>query len=165
MTVFYLDTSALVKRYRTEEGTEAVSALLENSLPEDRFYTSFLSVLEFTAGITRLMKGDQLSETTGEEFLARYRSDVEEIFRIWPLDEEVTSSAISIAQEYGLRSGDAIHLSSALQLYSSAPGEWMVLVSSDAEPLDAATSAGLEILNPQEPIALSKLASLRISSR
>jgi hypothetical protein len=43
MPLFYLDTSALVKRYRTEQGTEVVEQLLTNFSPEDRFFTSFLS--------------------------------------------------------------------------------------------------------------------------
>ena len=53
MPLFYLDTSALVKRYRTERGTEVVEQLLANFPPEDRFFTSFLSIIELTSAILR----------------------------------------------------------------------------------------------------------------
>ncbi len=51
MTVFYLDTSAIIKRYRRESGTDLVDQLLESPRAEDRFCTSFLTVLELTSGI------------------------------------------------------------------------------------------------------------------
>ena len=56
MPVFYIDTSALVKRYRTEQGTGVVEVLLSDPRPEDRFFLSFLSVIELTSGILRLGK-------------------------------------------------------------------------------------------------------------
>ena len=57
MPLFYLDTSALVKRYRTEQGTQVVEQLLANFSPEDRFFTSFLSIIELTSAILRVARG------------------------------------------------------------------------------------------------------------
>nr|MBI3613875.1 type II toxin-antitoxin system VapC family toxin [Nitrospirota bacterium] len=82
MPVFYIDTSALVKRYRTEQGTGVVEVLLSDPLPEDRFFLSFLSVIELTSGILRLARGRQLREETASEILARFRGDIRTLFRI-----------------------------------------------------------------------------------
>ena len=54
MAVFYLDTSVLVKRYRTEQGSEVVEELLANPSPDERFFTCFLSIIELTSGVLRL---------------------------------------------------------------------------------------------------------------
>ncbi|MBU4374341.1 MAG: hypothetical protein KKD69_06555 [Euryarchaeota archaeon] len=51
MTVFYLDTSALVKRYKTEEGSEAIDHLYEELPMGSHLATSFLSVLEFVSAM------------------------------------------------------------------------------------------------------------------
>ena len=91
MPVFYLDTSALVKRYRTELGTEVVEELLGNPRPQDRFFVSFLSIIELTSGVLRLARGGQLREDIAQEILARFRHDVRDLLRVWPLDEDAAT--------------------------------------------------------------------------
>lgn len=56
MTVFYLDTSALVKRYKTEEGSDIIDYLYDNLPRGHSLATSFLTVLEFVSAIRRLLK-------------------------------------------------------------------------------------------------------------
>jgi len=142
MPVFYLDTSALVKRYRTERGTEVVEALLANPLSEDRFFISFLSIIELTSGVLRLAKGGQLLEDTANEILARFRRDVRELFRVWPIDDEITADA-------------------SRRLSNTGCGAPAVMVSSDRELLDAAAAAGLGAFDPQIPGSAEKLKQLR----
>ena len=161
MALFYLDTSALLKRYRTEQGTDVVTELLENSTPDDRLYISVLAVLEFTSGILRLVKGGQLSEGIAEGILASFRQDVRYLFRTWPLNEEITNSAVTVVEEHRLRSADAIHLATALAISSVQPEVIFVLVSSDHELLDATAAAGLTVLDPAEPRAALQLSGIR----
>ena len=71
MAIFYLDTSALVKRYRTERGADVVGDLLTDPPPEDRFYLSFLTTLDLISGILRLVNGGQLREDLARAILAR----------------------------------------------------------------------------------------------
>jgi len=162
MPVFYIDTSALVKRYRTEQGAGVVEVLLSDPLPEDRFFLSFLSVIELTSGILRLARGRQLREETASEILARFRRDIRStLFRIWPLNEEVAADALSQVEEHRLRSADAIHLATAQKIASLASGATVVMVSSDQELLDATHATGLAILDPRAPGSLEKLKQLR----
>ena len=149
MAVFYLDTSALVKRYRTELGTEVVEELLANPRQQDRFFISFLSVIELTSGVLRLAKGRQLRDDTAQEILARFRDDVHELLRVWPLGEDVAATAVTVAETHRLRSADAIHLATAQAIASLVSGTRVVMVSSDHELLDAAEAAGLTPLDPQ----------------
>jgi predicted nucleic acid-binding protein len=161
MPVFYIDTSALVKRYRTEQGTGVVEALLSDPRPEDRFFLSFLSIIELTSGVLRLARGRQLREETAREILARFRGDIRTFFRIWPLNEEVAADALSQVEEHRLRSADALHLATAQRIASLASGATVVMVSSDQELLDATHAAGLTTLDPKAPGSLEKLKQLR----
>lgn len=161
MAVFYLDTSALVKRYRTEVGTEVVEELLADSAPQDRFFLSFLSIIELTSGVLRLAKGRQLREDTAQEILARFRRDAREVFRVWPLAEDIAVAAVTMAEEYRVRSADAIHLASAQAIASLVSGTRVVMVSSDRELLDAAEAAGLTPLDPQAADAAERLRQVR----
>ena len=161
MVIFYLDTSALLKRYRTEQGTDVVTELLVTPTPDDRLYISFLAVLEFTSGILRLVRGGQLAVSIADGILARFRQDVRDFSRIWPLNEEITNSAVAVVEEHRLRSGDAIHLATALAIGSVQPEVLFVLVSSDHELLDAAAAAGLTVLDPAEPRAFFQLSGIR----
>ena len=47
MAAFYLDTSALAKRYKTEEGSDIIDYLYDNLPKGHSLATSFLTVLEF----------------------------------------------------------------------------------------------------------------------
>ena len=67
MAFYYLDTSAIVKMYVDEPGTDFVVQLINNSQPSDRFYISFLTVLEFTSAIMRKVKGNTLREEVAAE--------------------------------------------------------------------------------------------------
>src|SRR3989338_7387213 len=106
MVVFYLDTSALVKRYRTEQGTAVVEELLANPSPDDRFFICFLSIIEMTSGVLRLARGGQLREDTANRILARFHLDVRELLRVWPLNEQVAADAVTVAEQHMLRSGE-----------------------------------------------------------
>lgn len=161
MPVFYLDSSALVKRYQHEAGTEVIDELLESASPGDRFYTSFLSVLEVTSAVHRLMVAGQLQEGAGHEILARLRLDLRARFLLWPLNDDVVSAAVSVVELHKLRSADAIHLASALAIVSLVAGLPVVMVSSDRELMRAARAAGLGILHPLDSDALARLRRLR----
>lgn len=161
MAVFYLDTSALVKRYRTELGSGVVEELLASPRPQDRFFVSFLSIIELTSGVLRLAKGRQLREDTAQEVLARFRSDVRDLLRVWPLDEDAATDAVTVAEQHRLRSADAIHLAAAQAIASLVSGTRVVMVSSDRELLDAAEAAGLTPLDPQAADAAERLRQIR----
>lgn len=161
MALFYVDISAIIKRYQREKGTEVVDQLFDNLLREDRFYTSFLSVLELTSGIMRLAKGGQLQENNANELIARFREDLRQRFQVWPLDNAITSKAVSIVEQHKLRSADAIHTATAFAIFSVISGQDSVLVSSDHEMLEAAEASQLATIYPQEANSLDKLFQLR----
>ncbi|HAL47776.1 MAG: type II toxin-antitoxin system VapC family toxin [SAR202 cluster bacterium] len=161
MATFLLDSSAVIKRYRTESGSQVVAQLLANPPSTDRFYISYLTLLEFTSAIWRLVKGNRITETSADNVLSSFRADVRQLFRVWALDEEVVGSAINVAEQYRLRSGDAIQLATALILSRLQPRPQPVMVSADRELLEASNAAGLTVLDPVEEGAIHQLSIIR----
>jgi len=72
MAVFYLDTSALVKRYKTEEGSDIIDYLYDNLPKEHSLAASFLTVLEFVSAIRRLLKGNRISQDDFETIISTF---------------------------------------------------------------------------------------------
>lgn len=165
MAVFYLDTSALVKRYWPEQGTELVDRLIDARTADDRFITSYLTILEVTSAAHRLIGSDRLPPGVVHEILGRFRRDLQEHFGVWPLDERILDDAVRVVGQYRLRSADAIHLATALAMALVDRGSQAVLVSADRELCAAAESAGLRVVDPLRSDALNHLDELRRPAR
>lgn len=159
--VFYLDASALVKRYRREMGTDVLDQLLEAPLPQEHFYISSLLLVEFRSFVARQVA--PRSQVDADSMVGRFRQDIDGTkFRVLPLADVPVETAVSYAFQYRLRALDAIHLASAGVIFDLAGAEpQKVLVSADRELLRAAENSGFKILNPSAHSALDILASLR----
>ncbi len=161
MPVFYLDTSAIVKSYHSEQGSEVIDELFENSVPEDQFHTSFLTLLEGISGIERLGDSGQLERALVESALARFRRDIFHRFHLWPISNDIIAQAASVVGQYKLRSADAIHLATALSISSLVPDSPVILISSDRRLIRSTQAAGLPVLDPTDSGALAQLRQFR----
>jgi len=138
--VIYWDTSALVKQFLAEVGTEQVLALRTQDLPHA---TSMITYSETFLALRRRVR---------ERFLpaARYRTAIDLFKRDWPafvrvqLDEEIIMLSAKLIERHPLRTLDAIHLASVLQLQQLV-GEASLFVSSDSQLLQAATAENLTV--------------------
>ncbi len=82
MAIYYLDTSAIVKYYVPEVGTEFIKSLIDDSVRSDTFYTSFLTVLEFTSALWR---NGTIQPSAVINALNSFEEDARRFFRFWPL--------------------------------------------------------------------------------
>ncbi len=89
MAVSYFDTSAIVKRYHLEQGTELVDQIFGDRIPQDQFHTSFLALLEVISAIERLADSGQLQRAMVRPTLARFASDLFRQFDLWPIGNEI----------------------------------------------------------------------------
>jgi len=142
---FFIDTSALFKRYQIEKGTEEVSEIIEKS--REKVYISSLTIIEVISNLKRLHEVDHL--TTEQEFAQQrlfFYNDIEQ-FEIIILD--VTTDDIMKAEELILKRYmkpvDAIQLAVALNNFSTKP----IFVSSDQKLCSIAQQEGLPIFNPE----------------
>jgi hypothetical protein len=160
MPLYYLDTSALLKRYRTEEGTDVLDAMFSDQRRDESFITSHFTAVEVESVAARALKGRLLNRKAHGVLLAMFASDLEDLLIVLPLSTALLSEAASVARQYSLRAGDAVHLASALR-GKQAAAEEIVFVASDKELVEAPRSAGFAILNPENEDALATLSSLR----
>lgn len=155
MPIYYLDASSIVKLYlRDERGTEFMDELVRGRMPGKRLVTSEISIVEVKAAISRRVR-DIANRRT---LIRAYDNDWREIFETSPISESIIMDAGAIAEERRLRSGDAIHLATALAVAAVAPGApQMFMVSSDAELLAASHETQIGALDPQTNAAQDKL--------
>ena len=158
MPTFYPDASAIAKLYLPgERGVDFVIQLLELRSPDDRFFTSGLSIVEVKAAISRRI--DSLADRA--ELLAMYDDDVQEMFDLLPISDDIIIRAGAVAEDYRLRSGDDIHLATALSIATTVDNSQVFMVSADAELLEASQSAGIGALDPQADDAIDGLRRIR----
>ncbi len=137
----YFDTSALVKRYIKEAGSEKVREWLRSA---EHKATGLITRAELSAGINRLLRMKYILSVDYVNALNEFRIDWESYNRI-PITEQLVARADLLACEYSLRGYDAIHLACALT-WQDLLGTQVSLASFDKELLDAAQKTGMEVL-------------------
>jgi predicted nucleic acid-binding protein len=102
MTVYFLDTSALVKRYHREPGSEVVDALFAE---QDRhIIISDLSIIEFGSALTKKVREGEITPEKYYRALGLFCHDVvTEIIHIETMGEEDKASAATLLEKYGFR--------------------------------------------------------------
>lgn len=144
MPAYFFDTSALVKRYAPEAGTETVDQLVESG--DSHVVITSLAVVEATSAARRKFNQGTFSERDVEDLLATFYSEALSTFEIVPMDEAAMALSFDLILEHDLRTLDSVQLSSALILEDSYDD--LVFVCSDRELLDVADGCGLPTLDP-----------------
>ena len=146
MTLFYLDSSAWLKRYFLEPGSGWMMRLFESGNP---LASSVLGYIEVASALTR----QRVPRKLDEDKLARLQQQLEEDWGDltgFPLTDETVGRAVRLARDYKLRGADALHLATALGVNDAlvGTGNSLVLVASDEDLLAVAQQTGLTVENP-----------------
>jgi predicted nucleic acid-binding protein len=146
---FFFDTSALVKFFYVESGTEIVTQIIEHTASE--IWISDLARLEFTSALYRRYRNKSLDEIKLHTATTYFDKQLVS-FNIEPLNQLVIDEAGMLlkkyGKEYGLRTLDALHLST----YSLISEQEWCFVTSDTVLADVAKLAGFLSLNPLQKI-------------
>lgn len=147
MALYYLDTSALVKLYVQEPGTDRLLRLTNDS-DENRIIVLALSAVEVRSAIRRRQRAGDLDSDTASLILDALQSHLEGRFLRQPLNDSVLDGALEMIDRYALRAYDAIQLAGCLAFQMDAGKENLTFVCSDQQLLAAARSELLSILDP-----------------
>jgi len=139
--IVYLDTSAWVKLYVREPGSTELRAAIASA---EALATSGVAYPEARAAFARLRAQGLSTETKHRQRLAQLNLDWDNLLRI-ELVPAVVRTAGDLAEVYGLRGFDSIHLASALWLKerSSTPLQFAVF---DQRLRAGAGQAGLAVV-------------------
>src|SRR6185295_5980541 len=96
MPIYYLDTSALVKRYRAEQGTQTINELLDGQQDVEEIITSFLGSLEVEAVAARLLRGRVLNTRAYRRILGLLASDVANRVMLHPASPSILEASIDL---------------------------------------------------------------------
>lgn len=135
--ILYADTSALVKLVLAEPGSELAIELWVNS---PRVASSMLAYPEGCAALAAANRNGRLTPTHYQQSLRSFGRTFEQLVSI-KVDEQLALAAGERAATFGLRSADAVHLATALDLGD----EEVIFVTWDQALADAAASAGLAV--------------------
>jgi len=141
--MIYLDSSALIKRYLREVGSESVNAIL---LSEKTVATSKLAYPEILSAFVRKHRAGELAQKPLRSVIGQFESDWKYFFII-EFHNDLFPAIKVLIEKYPLKGADTVHLSSALWLKHSAR-EDVRFISSDLNLLKAAESEDLHVINP-----------------
>ena len=135
MRVFF-DSSAFVKRYVREEGTDVVLSWCDQAT---ELCLSGIALPEIISAFCRLQRDKQISPLQYRHLKTMLMSDITDA-AICDLTPEVIRHSIISLENSKLRGMDAIHLGSAIELKVD------LFVSADARQCAAADKAGLRVV-------------------
>ena len=139
--ILYLDTSALVKLYVREPGSTAIRT---HAAKAGALATSVVAYAETRAAFARLKQSGASSDSLHQQRLQQFERDWEALLRV-ELAPDVLRSAGDLAEIYGLRGFDSIHLASALWLKARVK-EPVDFAAFDQRLGAAAAKAGLPVV-------------------
>lgn len=148
MARYFLDSSALIKRYHQERGSERVSALFE--VPDDRFFISRLALVEMHSAFARLVREQILTESNFVQLVLRLEADVTAgVFAIAAISSQRLAAASTLLRTQGvshpLRTLDAIQLATAQAL--NIRGRLAGFIAADHKLLASAATSGFAAID------------------
>ena len=151
MALLYLDTSALVKLYISEPGSERMAELASEDAP-DSLASSAITQVEFHSAIDRRRRrrGGDMGEGEAERAVERFDRRFRSAFFRYPVDDQTLDLACDLVHRHALRAYDAVQLAACLFLLRLNTRDGLTFVSADRRLLTAARSEGLEVVNPDE---------------
>ena len=147
MAVYYLDTSALVKLYVQELGTDVVLSLTSD-LENDQLAILDLARVEFRAALRRRERASDIDSAQAFHILSQFDEHLSELYLTQPCNSSVVEEAARLLDHHALRAYDALQLAGAMVLQGNGLLD-MVFVCADKDLVKAAKTEGLTVINPE----------------
>ncbi len=117
---YYFDSSALVKLYVPETGSQWVKQLVTERLPlgelRHTILMSRIAIVETAAAIARRRRTGELTIEQQALLYRRLLEDAQHRFQLLEVDGRSLDLAADLTQHHPLRGYDAVHLAAALRL-------------------------------------------------
>ncbi len=150
VNAYFLDSSALVKRYVPETGSAWVQALADVATG-NLLIIARITWVEVLSALARRQRDGSLSAPDVDLIIQRFRFDLNNQYQVVELDRALAESAGQLVKQYPLRAYDAIQLASVLRIqpaFATATSTSLVFLTADDRLLTIAQAAGLVTDNP-----------------
>ena len=148
-TAYFVDSSALVKRYVRETGTAWVRGITRRR-SSTVIYIALITAVEVTSAIAR-RRGATLSAAQASSLLSRFRQHLAGRYLPSQITPALVSDAMTLANTHRLRAYDAVQLAAALDIHKDWSANRLgafVFVSADRNLNKAAATEGLSVDDP-----------------
>ncbi|RKX99603.1 hypothetical protein DRP77_12985 [Candidatus Poribacteria bacterium] len=141
---YFLDTSALVKIYHREEGSDQVIEIYER----EEVVISELSTVEFLSAVYRKFREGEISERALRAVCDKFDEDLQVRYTLFPFTSFVVEEARYLMRRYGgsrsLRTLDSLQLAFFL-VYCDRSED--MFVCADRRLLDVARAEGVRVID------------------
>jgi len=147
---FFCDSSAVVKRYVNETGSNFVDNLADLK-SGNIILLARITRVEVTAAIARRLKNKSITTADAQNALAAFQHDLTNNYLTVEITPVLLSSAMGLATKHALRDYDAVQPAAALEANDERIANGLpplTLVSADTELNTAAQSEGFNVENP-----------------
>ena len=143
--ILFFDTSALIKFFHEEEGTETVTGLIHNE--ENEIWISEVAGVEFLSALYRRFRNNEINQNELEITISAFDEQFMS-FNIEPFGDVTINEAKILLKKYGktkgLRTLDAFQLGAFTLICDD---DWF-FVTSDTRLCNIAEQIGLRTINP-----------------
>jgi predicted nucleic acid-binding protein len=151
VTEYYVDASALVKRYADEAGSTWIRQITDPQA-QHTILLAEITLAEVAAALAAKSRAPGgITQEQRDRILSRFLQDCAEHFVLLPVDRPVIDRAVDLTQRHRLRGYDAIQQTTALVASETVQSQNLpapTFVAADNDLLTAATSEGLPVENP-----------------
>jgi uncharacterized protein len=151
MATYFLDTSALVKRYVPAEQGHAWITDICDPAQGHKLYISQAALVEVVAAMCRKAREQSITPEDRDRLITRVRRDIQSTYNLWQVTTALYTAAGNLCRLHPLRAYDAVQLACVLglrdrALANQAPSP--IFVCADLHLLAIADAEGLSSENP-----------------
>jgi predicted nucleic acid-binding protein len=148
MSLYFMDSSALAKRYMPEKGTAWIREITAPDSTHDILIAQITPV-EIISALARHYHDGVIDRPSFQDFQDLVLYHVQHHYKVLALSNEIVLQAVLLHEQYRLRAYDSVQLATALQLRKRIPiNNALIFVSADNRLLNTASASGLTTDNP-----------------
>lgn len=150
MIAYFLDSSALVKRYIGETGSAWVQQITDPQMGNSLFVAR-ITWVEVMSAFARRQREGSLTNADFTQVKNEFRADSSIQYQIIELDATIAERAGQLVEQYPLRAYDAVQLASVLFLqsaFSTTQSTQLIFLSADNRLSTIAIALELLFDNP-----------------
>jgi predicted nucleic acid-binding protein len=151
----FFDTSALVKAYVTESGSDAVKELIDRC--RGSLWLSDMVALEVMTTFALQVRDRRMRPSTYARARMEFFTDLSHMFNRVRVDEFVIVTAVKLANEHRHMSVGALDLLHVATALHADTDDELTIVCADRAMRNLAAAAGFRVFNPEtdDPITLA----------
>ena len=151
MSAYFIDSSALVKRYVQEVGTAWIRGITR-ARPSTTICIARVTAVEVVSAVARRRRGRTITSARSSTIIHRFRGHLDARYTVVEITPVLSENAMRLANTHALRAYDAVQLAAAIEVQQERERlgfDPVTLLSADQALNDAAKAEGLVVDDPR----------------